>query len=117
MVVAFAVAIMIPKGLTSVFRITCYTEQSFETAHFLMMEINPTDGDNYHLWRGVAQFLWQTILVFSMAVTLRRSQERKLQAAKLMICGVFLFELLFEVRARYTVTTTSSFTMTAAPNT
>ena len=41
MVVAFAVAIMIPKGLTSVFRITCYTEQSFETAHFLMMEINP----------------------------------------------------------------------------
>lgn len=63
-----------------------------------------TDGDNYHLWRGFAQFLWQTILVLSMAVALRYSQESDLQVVELTICGLFLFELLFEVRARYIYT-------------
>lgn len=61
------------------------------------------DGNFYSAWCTWAQFLWMAVLLFS-AFSLGNRRSKTLSILQLTICGLFLFEMLFEARARYIYT-------------
>ena len=62
------------------------------------------DGSNYALWCTWAQFLWLATLLFAAFSALNKQHSKSLSVLQLTLCGLFLFEMLFEVRARYIYT-------------
>lgn len=63
-----------------------------------------TDGSNYSIWCTWAQFLWLATLLFSSFSVLSKQHSKPLSVLQLTLCGLFIFEMLFEVRARYIYT-------------
>ena len=63
-----------------------------------------TDGSNYSIWCTWAQFLWLATLLFSSFSVLSKQHSKSLSVLQLTLCGLFIFEMLFEVRARYIYT-------------
>lgn len=62
------------------------------------------DGTFYPLWCTFAQFLWLFTLLFSMLSISQKNSNKALTVLRLTVCGLFLFEMLFETRARYIFT-------------
>lgn len=62
------------------------------------------NGRHYDLWCTFAQFLWLGTLLCGAFSGLYRSKDGKLRVVQLALSGLFLFEMLFETRARYLYT-------------
>ena len=63
-----------------------------------------TDGSLHDVFKVVEQFLWISVLLFTLAAGLiKQTEENKgeLNILTLSIVGLTLFQMLFEVRARY----------------
>lgn len=61
-------------------------------------------GKHYALWCTLAQFLWLGTLLCGAFSCLHNGKDSKLRVVQLTVSGLFLFEMLFETRARYLYT-------------
>ena len=71
------------------------------------------NGRHYDLWCTLAQFLWLGTLLCGAFSGLYRSKDGKLRVVQLALSGLFLFEMLFETRARYLYTNVPLFIVLA----
>ena len=61
-------------------------------------------GKHYNLWCTLAQFLWLGTLLCGAFSCLHNGRDDRLRVVQLTVSGLFLFEMLFETRARYLYT-------------
>ena len=71
------------------------------------------NGRHYDLWCTWAQFLWLGTLLCGAFSGLYRSKDGRLRVVQLALSGLFLFEMLFETRARYLYTNVPLFIVLA----
>ena len=63
-------------------------------------------GENLQVWKDYSQLVWTGILFFSLfsVLALRSTNRSEIAGLQLAMIGLFLFEMLFEARARYLYT-------------
>lgn len=64
------------------------------------------EGDNLQVWKDYSQFVWTGTLFFSLfsVLALKSVSRNEIAVLQLSVIGLFLFEMLFEARARYLYT-------------
>lgn len=85
------------------FWMAMYPEQNNFISPFLR-SFYYENGSRYAVWCTWAQFLWLATLLFALFSVLDKQQSKSLAVLQVTLCGLFAFEMLFEVRARYIYT-------------
>lgn len=82
-----------------------FTEPNTKTAPLARSFYYPV-GENLQVWKDYSQLVWTGILFFSLfsVLALRSTNRSEIAVLQLAMIGLFLFEMLFEARARYLYT-------------
>ena len=82
-----------------------FTEPHTKIASFARRFYYPV-GENQQLWKDYSQLVWTGILFFALfsVLALKSANRNEIAVLQLAMIGLFLFEMLFEARARYLYT-------------
>jgi len=81
-----------------------YTQEMYDGIYSLrgvLSGVYYEHGENFEVFVNCMQILWMGILVFACTAFVTGGKKPEESALMLAITGLFLFELIFEVRARY----------------